>query len=693
MPSKFDRLRAGEVVEMRPGRKARLNFEDKTYETSDGKKIYVGDDPDFFPKNEEQLQFSKEKEDLERDIARKPLGEFTYQFANKGIAGGAKDWLNKITKTGDDYLRSKKVNQNVSESIAERSPWVSGAATAASFIPDIALTKGMSAVKAAPLLTALHAGPRIVEEPQQVAGEALVSAAGGKIIDFGANALGKIAQRRQLNRSVKGLAQETEAANVAEMSRAKSGTEAEKLRFAKDVENRNKELQKIARLQQTENEAFKSATENSFSPLVKFTNKTPLSNEIMAVEDFIQDAINTSPVAATSEANYVSRFLKSIFKGDKNGKLTQESIKKGINSLDEAIIRNEGIKKELLGQYKTFISEQLPERISSAHIFEKWIPKIAKPAETIEDSLIKTLNSSPEIHSTLGNSLGINYTRNLSNDVKKVIKDILSKYRNDIKNLDPEVLRQEIIEGIKGSSTYEKIMGKVDSLFPQLSKNDAFKAIPEYRKIHEVLERYPDIVSDRISKSLDRYIPDMNLDFARANEFTKKSIGNLSSLPNVINPPPEVTPPSVVNPNLRNIPTLPSPSGLSEKLGDTLEKPLFQGKANMNNLLKIGALKYTLGKAALPLEAGAAGAYGAAKLLTSPSAAGEAARISFKQGGIQAIDSLARKYPSYHDGIIENPQERRSLNKEIEDDPEIPIEEKAILQSKINRGKSIYQRL
>jgi len=79
--------------------------------------------------------------------------------------------------------------------------------------------------------------------------------------------------------------------------------------------------------------------------------------------------------------------------------------------------------------------------------------------------------------------------------------------------------------------------------------------------------------------------------------------------------------------------------------------------------------------------------------LTSPTAAGEAVRASFKQAGIQAIDMWAQKYPSYHNGILENPQERRSLTKEVEDDSEIPIEQKAIIQSKINRGKPLQDRL
>jgi hypothetical protein len=204
MPSKFDRLRAGEVVEIEPGRKGRLNLENKSFETSDGRTMYVGDDPDFFPRNEQQLGYSREKEGLEREIKNAPFGEFLYQFGNQGVAGAAKDWMNKLIQKGDEYAQTKQIHQEVGKGISERSPWTSGAATAASFIPDIALTKGMSATKAAPLLTAAHAGPRILEEPEQVAGEAAFSAIGGKLIDKGAAALNRIAQRRGQVRALPG---------------------------------------------------------------------------------------------------------------------------------------------------------------------------------------------------------------------------------------------------------------------------------------------------------------------------------------------------------------------------------------------------------------------------------------------------------------------------------------------------------
>jgi len=144
-------------------------------------------------------------------------------------------------------------------------------------------------------------------------------------------------------------------------------------------------------------------------------------------------------------------------------------------------------------------------------------------------------------------------------------------------------------------------------------------------------------------------------------------------------------------------PTLAPPNGLAERAGDFFEQGLggmMKGNTIANNpIAKLAGLKYVLGKAALPIEAAGAAGYLGGKALTSPTALGQAARMTFSKGGLIAIDSWAQKYPSYRNGVLESPQDRRSLTKEIEDDLEIPIEQKAIVQSKINRGKPIQAKL
>jgi hypothetical protein len=53
------------------------------------------------------------------------------------------------------------------------------------------------------------------------------------------------------------------------------------------------------------------------------------------------------------------------------------------------------------------------------------------------------------------------------------------------------------------------------------------------------------------------------------------------------------------------------------------------------------------------------------------------------------VQSIAGKYPSYSEGVLADPQERRSAVAEIEQAQHLDIESKAVLQAKINRGQNI----
>ena len=203
MPSKFDLLREGQAVEVEPGVSGRLNKDKRRLELSTGEVLDVSNDPDFFPKDQRALAVSKEKEQIQRGIGENPLGEFGFQFSQKGLVGGAKDWIDFATQ-GENYAARKAAQNQVSEKIAEESPWTSRAATAASFLPDIAVTKGLTAFKAAPLLALGSAGSRVVTEPGEVAKETALAAAGGKGLDVLGGYFGRVAARRGASRAMPG---------------------------------------------------------------------------------------------------------------------------------------------------------------------------------------------------------------------------------------------------------------------------------------------------------------------------------------------------------------------------------------------------------------------------------------------------------------------------------------------------------
>ncbi len=114
----------------------------------------------------------------------------------------------------------------------------------------------------------------------------------------------------------------------------------------------------------------------------------------------------------------------------------------------------------------------------------------------------------------------------------------------------------------------------------------------------------------------------------------------------------------------------------------------------MQSLPGIGLAKLA-GVPLAKVAAGGAALATGAKALTSPTVAGQALRTGLEQGArlVSVIDSMAQKYPSYRDGVLEDPQERRSLTKEIEDNRQMSPEDKAVYQSKVNRGKPLQERL
>ena len=738
MANAFDRLRAGEVVEIEPGRKGRLNIKEKTFETSDGKKIYVGDDEDFFPSNNEALLLSREKEGLEREIANAPIGgEFLYQFGQQGIAGGLKDTVNKIMMSGDDYLRRKKAESQVSSRISKESPFTSGAATVASFAPDIALTGGMSAARAAPLLTALHAGPRIVEEPGQVLGEAALGSAAGKFIDLGANWLNKTAKRRGEIRALPGQQAEVEAQNLAQTQQylaSKKGVkgqnaqriqqyekelnqrkndiiESKNRRSLVEQENKrladeykiaeqkyNESLQGRPKLQQQAQKEFSANVEREMDAIA---NRFPKNSRIVTSEldlpGFIDSSISKSGLAGSREGQQASRILTSLF--PEGEIISAKELAKRYKSIEQAIQKSTPEVKGVLSEFKNHVAERLPSILSNQMAYERVIPTFQNQIKKDMESIFKKLT--PE--------MGMDSPSAISSRVEKNI----NRY---FESLTP----QNFIEKIRSGALKQELMDSVVSPWDMMAQGFKKRGAIGKEEIANIPipAYYEDkfrAISDKISQKIDNAlakseIKTLGVDYDSAKRLGRRlerTLGVAEEIPFPTPPqqpsfqpqplylePPLPSKPSPIPeptaPIPQPIPTLSPNQGSSDMAAQFLEKDLLGGKGMVNNpITKLAGLKYLAGKAALPLEAG----YIGAKALTSPTATGEALRVSFKRGGIQAIDQLAQKYQSYHDGILEDPMERRSLNKEIELDSEIPLDQKAILQSKINRGKSIFERL
>jgi hypothetical protein len=800
MPSKFDLLREGQAVEVEPGVSGRLNKDKRRLELSTGEVLDVSNDPDFFPRDQRALSISKEKEQIQRGIGKNPLGEFGYQFSQKGLVGGAKDWIDYSTQTADNYAARKAAQSQVSGRIEEESPWTSRAATAASFVPDIALTRGMSAFRAAPLLALGSAGSRIVTEPGEVAKETALAAAGGKGLDMLGGYFSRVAGRRGASRALPGQQAAVQAENIAgqqavnaenaaqrqsfnalqervknenaarlhqhnleltsrqnrmaeaqsayqkataardaEIGRLKTADAATKAASKAEVSRLEQEARRLSdeyklaekqyqqqlkdlpSVQKKAQEEYSSNVLRNVEDIEKsFPKNSRLLTDQLGTQEFIDQAINSTGLAGSREGAQASRILKSLF--PEGEMLGSKDLAKRYRAIEEAIQRAESEVQNILSQYKEFMGKRLPSILEDTIAYQKIVPALEKGLEKEITSILAHI------------PLGQGGRTHVANIAKTNLKSAL-------RELGPDKFVEKLQSGELSAYLKSRILTAEDMLaeigvmdMKRLKKQGLFDVL---MKGNDIEAQHAFFINE-IGSKIDNQLARSEIKVMQAAQESKKKLGRavkktyglaepVPSPQAPIAPEPYIAPeaapyqspqfpgpipqpepipippkPSLMAeptaPTSRTFspqpePTLPPPSGMADRMGDALEKPFFKGQGTTNNLLKLGALKYALGPAALPLEAAAVAGYGGLKALTSPGAVGQAARMTFKQGGIQAIEQLASKYPSYHDGVLDSPQDRRSLTKEIDDDPEIPIEQKAVLQSKVNRGKPLSQPL
>lgn len=795
METKRDLLRKGDVVELEPGLKGRLDFKNKSLQLSNGTTLPISDanKRELFPENEEQKKYGREKEKIRSEIENAPIGgKFLHQMSQSGVLGGAKNWYQKLTSTADEYIRRKNAEREVSEEISQTNPYLSMAGTAASFVPDLAVTSGMSALKAAPILTAASAGPRIIEEPGQVAAETALAAGGGFILDKAAGYLGKVASRRKQIREFPSQLEAASRENIQgsqdvaqrnlqqkqnffeaqnkiksqndsllkqyeddliirknKMIDAKNSYEKAKIdrqtaigqdralvkqqetllndqynaakREYEDTLKNIPQLQKKAQ-QEYSNNVVKNA--ESIQKVFPKNSKIPVSQ--IGVEDFINDSINKTGLGASREANQASKIIKSIF--PEGEIITANDLSGRYRAIENAIQKSTPEVKSILSDFKNHLGEQLPTILQDNIAYSKVIPLLKR---YLEKDVISTLEKVPKLDRRTIAAIKFNATRTIRNvnpenfvnrmgngDIaRQIVEEMapIESFLTFLSKSDIELLKSgklgKKLKGAQGVSDYlssvlktaqEKRQAFIDGLTFQLNQRmgnyeiKAMEAANQTKKklgipLKETRGISPDIEIPSPPKPPEAILPPLPPpEIPLPPELPVPSKPNLQPS---LNPPV----PDVFIPNPE--PTLSPAQGIAEKLGDYLERPKSPGDKGLTGLLKspmakLGMLKYLTGSAAPVIESGALAGYGGLqglKALTAPGA--EVARKSFKQLGVAAIEEMAQQYPSYVNGILQDPMERRSLTKEIEEDPEIPPAQKALYQSKVNRGLRLNDRI
>lgn len=719
MPSNLDLLRDGQPIEFEPGLSGRLNREKKVLELSDGTIVDASRNRDLFPESEQELQLSREKESIRKGI-KGPFDEFTYQFTSQGLPGGIKNF-GLYAKYGKDYVLKESANKAVSQELSEESPITSSLATFANLWLDLATTRGMNASKAASFLTAGSAGPRLVTEPQEVGKDVALAALAGKGIDKAIGGLSKVADRRKAIQELPGKQQAVrdqnilgkqavDAANREEMAAYNQSKQAvsdknaqamqefkaaqEEAKLAKkqsdlQAKKYQEDLEKIPQLQKkAQAEYSETVIKNAEDVAKAFPKEAKLYPSQIGVDAYIEQNIVKGAATATREGEQAARIIRNLF-GDAEG-LSAKELASRYKSLEGAIQNASPEVRTLLADFKGALSQRLPQALADAMAFKRVMPKlqsqIAKDVQSTLDNLRLPIS-------------GSNSREALGKVAEAKVKQIFEELTPEqfLEKMQNGSLKQQFLEILSP----EEFTGK--SL--QSLKKVANPQAPSV--VDPLAQRDYNAFVDLFTKKLEKNLAAAEMKVLGVTVDAEKKLGGklkntLGVAEEIQLPPPPVSEPIQMpqKPTMLPNPTQPTPQvftpqiepnlapaqGFADRAGDFLEKSLFGGSGLASSrLAKLAGLKYLMGKGAVPLEAG----YIGAKALTSPGPIGEVSRMTFRQGGIEALISWMQQYPSYHDGILESPQDRRSFTKELEDAIDIPIEQKAVLQSKVNRGKPL----
>lgn len=632
------------------------------------------------------------------------LGDTAANYVVSGIKGFSpgegQEEMGYVDRVLDHFYAMQEGRKEHLAEQSERNPTAALSGQLTGMGLELGSLYGVPATAALPIMGAGHSETSFLE-PGEKLPELAQEAALGYAFDKFFGAAGKVAGHRQTRRGIQNAIRDTEEANLAEISRATQATEADAARFAQETAAREAEIGTIPARQQAANQQFVESGAQRVERVAQTLGKTPIAVEAVGVEPFIEQFIEQSAYSGSKEGGKVANFLRNLFKG-KNGKVAGEDIQRGMRAVDESLAKSAGGERDLLTQFKTFVTQELPAKLGNYFAVEKWLPKIqSRIMPVIENDLANVFKNNHESFQYARTHLGNGFLRDFNKSLRADVDAIFAKHAGNFEEgLRSGAINQEITAAIEANPIYQRLVDEVamTNQFMATMQGVPVKiSAPQgFEHVKEAILNYPSKVSEKMTSVAERYLPDISLDVTRKSGITNNTLSKAPTGPQIVAEPPPVNPAQTIQPNLQQVPTMPEPQGLLQRLAYGLESISEGGVKGAMQTAKESIPGGMLAKiAGVPVEklaaGGAALAVGAGSL-TSPSLAGQIGRGVLQQTAI-AMDQAqqrAAKYPSHRGmGVLENPMERRSLVKELEDDYNMKLEDKAIIQSKVNRGQPL----
>lgn len=390
------------------------------------------------------------------------------------------------------------------------------------------------------------------------------------------------------------------------------------------------------------------------------TFRKGVSKESLKNQQFINQTLKVSEDAGTKGALEAEKFINTVESGLPAHLSAQESVKL-IDVVEGGIAKASPEAVPFLQSYKDHLVVVLPEGAAYQAVKSSVAPQIIE-------------------RSRMGGT-------KLGKIADKKVSDL-------IENMNPA----EFYESLNSGELSNLIRNEMKEAYKEFyASRYSGKSGGKAKYLREVEERAEDFVNkqDWLQNDILSLRNEANDLYNYTQKRASTGVRNATGTPNPIVPeipptnqlelPPEPVPPQTG----RLAQRFEKPFNPSEQMAESAGNSLAWG-----GLGKLLGFPGAMGKAAFKgvLGAGKTAAEGMGRFLTAPTRVSELTRESLKKGGIPTIvKSISSTYPSYDKGILLDPMDRRDAVSELENNPYIPLEQKALLQAKINRGRSIEE--
>jgi hypothetical protein len=706
----------------------RINKEDRTALLSDGRTVpipkHIQDELFETPLEAESKMSAQERlhgvQDLLSQVpGGKEAGSAYAAFSKSSGLGGWASTIFDIGNAAADMWRAKERPNNLSlfqefaerykgarrgknqafKEIQEQSPTASKLGTAAGIGADIFTPMGKTKIgtQAAILGTGIS-DKSILEDPIDFAKEAA--------LDYGIGSLiGKVAEvPAKISNARKGIRQAASDATAFESREAQLAS-----KYAQDKAAYDASLAAMPARQAQAQSQFSQDILSQTGKLGTDIGSNRLARDAIELDNFINSTINASSMAGTREGNQLSSFFKKII-GSRPAEMAAQDIDHIYQAIESRIGKGLSHEVPVLNQFKEYLAQRLPGAAAEASAFRTYGRRIASSIDKAVDSSFKDVKKAKGVIRLAEKQMGDpgfleRVKKSVSDDVKNAvlsgqIKDFGTKVQNG-------TIIDEIIPIIQNNPEMVALNNKLKQ-FMSTMQTSGMTPVSQ-QALTQLSTIMADVEKEIASRSLQ------NLSSHQTNvAITMRDVADKVSkrLNKTLGSAPQVAAPAAPTPYTPGTPPPAfEPTNIYERLAESFENPNFYsnliGFNPKQGLLKSGA-KGAFAYGAMKFIPGASAAIPAAYLsnigvksgLRALSGTGKIAgamRASLEKGARylsatelpDLIRSIATKFPSYHDGILESPEDRRAAVAEIENNPYISLEDKAVLQANINRGKPI----